>query len=175
MNTSAVVKEGANKVGEFAAVGGGLVAGTIVGSKIPSMDFLLKVPVVGEWLAKLAPGTLLMVLAYLGGSKFKNDYAQAAAMGLGWAGVLDALRRSGALAKINEMFPTGLSGLGIVQNDGAYPPEYFLKSNWANRSLNGLGETSGNSLQGSDRAAFGLQGNEVSGKSLQGGVGCMFQ
>jgi len=177
------VKEGASKVGEFASVGGGLVAGTIVGSKIPSMDFLTKVPVVGDWLAKLAPGALLMVLAYVGGSKLKNEYAQAAAMGLGWAGVLDALRRSGALAKINEMFPTGLSGLGLVQNYAAYPASYFLDSNRADggRTLSGLGEN-GISLQGPGDAGGGLQGNGISlqgqdktGTSLQGRLGCMFQ
>lgn len=176
--TATDVKKGASNVGKFASVGGGLVAGTLVLSKIPSLDFLMKVPVVGDYLSKLAPGTLTMVLAYLASDRFDNEYVKSASMGMGWAGVLDTLKRTGLLDKINSFFPTGLSGLGIVQNNGAYAPDYFLKSNWAGSRMDGLAGlgANGNSLQGaaSLQGASSLQG-PATGKSLQGGIGCMYQ
>lgn len=173
--TATDVKKGASNVGKFASVGGGLVAGTLVLSKIPSLDFLTKIPVAGEWLAKLAPGALTMVLAYLASDRFQNEYVKSASMGMGWAGVLDTLKRTGLLDKINSYFPTGLSGLGIVQNYANYPPDYFLKSNWAGSRINGLAGN-GESLQGaaSLQGATSLQG-AATGRSLQGGMGCMYQ
>lgn len=167
--------------GKFGSAAAGLALGRLVTSRIPALDFLNKIPVVGAYLAALAPGSLVMVLAYLAGKKFNNDYADYGATGLGLAGFIDILKRTGLLDKVNSMIPgANLNGLGIVQNFGAYSPDYFLKSNWAERApaLNGPGADARSfSLQGiSDTGAFGLQGAESDKKAfgLQG-LGCMYQ
>jgi hypothetical protein len=154
------------------ATAGALTAG-FLGSKIPDIEALKKIPGVGAILAQITPGLLLMLLAYIGSEKVDQKYAKTAFLGVGIGGMFDLLRRTGLLAKINAVGNTGVSGLkglGIVQNFGAYSPDYFMMSNWATRPLNGPGDSSAFGLQGPEEKSFGLQGPE----SLQG-LGCMFQ
>jgi len=185
MKSEAVIKKTTSTLGKFGSATAGVVVGSVVASKIPSLDFLSKIPGVGPFLAKLAPGALVMLLAYLASEKFKNDYVENGSIGVGLAGFVDVLRRTGILEKINKMIPGsglsgvggGMRGLGLVQNYGAYSPDYFLKSNWATRPLNGVGSPDAKSfsLQGSDKQSFSLQGpGETKAFGLQG-LGCMYQ
>lgn len=176
-----VIQKSASALGEFGSATGGVLLGGFLGLKMPEIEALKKIPGVGDWIAKLTPGALLVLIAYMGSTRVKNEYGQHALMGVGIAGVLDMLRRSGLLAKINSAAETGLKGLrglkgnmGIVQNFGAYSPDYFLKSNWATRPLNGP-DARAFSLQGPKEQSFSLQGPKEQSFSLQGGIGCMFQ
>lgn len=182
METKAVIAKTGSALGKFGSATAGALAGGFIGSKIPEIAALSKIPGVGAILSKLTPGALLILLAYLGGTRFSNEYAKQAFVGLGISGVLDALRRTGLLAKINGTLNTGVNGLrglkgmGIVQNYGAYSPEYFLMSNWAQRPLNGPGgDAKAFGLQGPDMLSFGLQGPKEKSFGLQGNMGCMYQ
>jgi hypothetical protein len=176
MDKTVIVKS-AKESGKFGAGTAGLLAGGLLVSKLPTLDALKKIPGVGEILSQLAPGMLLMFGAFIANMKTDNDYIKNGLYGVGMAGVLDILRRTGLLAKINNAADTGLKGLGIVQNFGAYSPDYFMKSNWAERPLNGLGaaDTKAFTLQGNDANSFGLQGSKEKSFALQGTVGCMYQ
>lgn len=169
----AKVKEIGKPVGHFAVGVGGLTVGNIVLSKIPDLAFLEKIPVVGVYLSKIAPGAAMMFLAYMLDKKIQNEFAKTGAFTLGIVGFINAAKRLTATApegsllqKVNSYLPTGLGGVsqGHPVNSGHYPASYFVDSNKAyeripEKTVSGLGNAY--SLEGAGRnggTAFKLEG-----------------
>lgn len=142
-----VVKETTSNLAKFGSQAGGLVLGSIVMKKVGEV-LPASLPAIAQ---KIIPGALGMVLAFLLNKKFSNEYVKNASMGLGLAGFVDVLKKITAdipaLAQVSNALPTvsGLGRIGYVQNDGDYPPSYFLDSNrQMSRPLSGINETAYN-------------------------------
>lgn len=140
MKVAETVKSVAKPAKKFGAGTVGLIGGSIITSKIPELSFLANIPVVGQYLAKLAPGAAVMFLAYLLNKKFQNDLVQAGAFGLGLAGFANAVKRltnGTPLQMVSDAVPAGLGVVRDPTNYGQYPPSYYIDSNKAYSRLNG--------------------------------------
>lgn len=174
MKVEATVKKVTAPAAKFGAGVAGLIVGNIVVSKIPDLTFLTKVPVVGNFLSKVAPGVAVMFLALLADRKFKNELVQSGAFTMGLVGFVNALKRVTAggaegslMSRVNAALPTGLGGVsqGHAVNAGHYPPTHWTDSNKAytripaHAGVNGLGNAY--SLEGAGTPganAFKLEG-----------------
>lgn len=166
------IKDAQKPVTNFAAGLVGLWGGNFVLSKIPDLEFLLKIPVVGKFLSKVSPGLAIIVLAILLDKKFKNQMVESGAFALGLVGFTNILKRLTADApegsifqKVNAALPVGLGGVsqGHSVNAGHYPASYFIDSKMAydripEKTVSGLGNTA-YSLEGQKGSdAFKLEG-----------------
>lgn len=109
METDAVVKTGADTLIKYGSATLGLATGSFVANKIP-------VPAVGpEWLQnilkKAGPGLVVMIIAYLAASKFKNnEKVEAGAIGMGLAGLANIIKN--VAPSLAQYIP--LNGLGAA-------------------------------------------------------------
>ena len=175
MNVQNTVKKAAKPAIKFGAATVGLTAGTIIAGKMPELGFLMNIPVVGKYLAKLAPGAAVMFIAYMLNSRVKNELVKAGAFGMGLAGFANAFKRVTSeipmLAQVSNAIPAGLGYGGHTSNTGQYPPDFYLNSGRAytripQKSVNGLGSAA-YSLEGSSNA-FKLEGLGSAAYSLEG-------
>jgi hypothetical protein len=128
-----VLEKAGSTAGKFGSAAAGLAVGTFVMKKIPAFG----PPIV----QKLAPGLAGMLLAYFISTKATNEYAKSAALGLGLAGFVNALKNT-----VGDKLPgflsenLALSGVGYVQNTGEYGPDWFAQPvNGFENSLLGVG------------------------------------
>jgi hypothetical protein len=171
MKAEQAVKKVTAPAGKFGAGVAGSILGNIVVSKIPDLQFLLNIPVVGKFLSKVAPGVAIMFLALMLDKKFKNEFVQSGAFTLGIVGFVNALKRltsDGApdsiLQKINSALPTGLGGVsqGHAVNTGQYPPGYYVDSN---KAYTRIPEQAQAAIQGLGEVAYKLEGAGTPGAS----------
>lgn len=119
MKTEAVVKKAGSTALKFGAATLGLAAGSFAGNKIAGM-----VPTsLPGIIQKLVPGVVLMGGAVLIAQNFKDDNAEAAAMGVGLAGFA-SLAKAFLPASVTSYIPlSGVAGFGEVQS---IPPSLVL-------------------------------------------------
>lgn len=98
-----------------------VLAGSAGVALVPDVTVLEKVPVVGTYLSKSAPGLALIIASGVVAFKVKDEKAQLAAIGGAIAGTIDILRRNGVLAMINSKIQTGLNGLRGMRGIAAAP------------------------------------------------------
>lgn len=117
MKTDAVVKKAGSALTKFGSATLGLAAGSFAGNKISSM---LPTSLPGI-VAKMLPGTLLMVGAVVVAKKFDNENAEAAAIGLGLAGFAN-LAKNFLPDSVSSYIPlNGVAGMGNTIPDAAVP------------------------------------------------------
>lgn len=108
----AVKKQGVDTLTKTGIATAAVLAGSAGAALVPEIPALQKVPAIGPYLSKSAPGIVLITSAAIVGWKMKgNEKAQVAALGLAIAGGIDILRRNGVLSMINQKIQTGLNGL----------------------------------------------------------------
>lgn len=117
----AVKKEGVSTMVKAGISTAAVLAGSAGAALIPNVTVLEKVPVVGSYLSKSAPGLALIIASGVVALKVKDEKAQHAALGLAIAGTIDLLRRNGGLAWINSMVQTGLNGMRGMRGIAAAP------------------------------------------------------
>ncbi|WKZ60793.1 MAG: hypothetical protein QY309_04765 [Cyclobacteriaceae bacterium] len=181
MKVEATVKKVTAPAAKFGAGVAGLVIGNMVVSRIPDLTFLARIPVVGNFLSKVAPGVAVMFLALLADKKFKNDLVQSGAFALGLVGFINAVKRLTAggaegsfMARVHSALPTGLGGVsqGHAVNSGHYPPTHWTESNAAYDRIPGKVSGLGNAyaLEGAGTpgsTAFKLEGFGRLGNAYQ--------
>lgn len=127
----AVKKEGTSTLMKAGIGTAAVIAGSAGATLIPNVTMLEKVPGVGLYLSKSAPGLGLIIASGVLAWNVKDEKAQVAALGLAIAGTIDIIRRNGVLAMINQKFQTGLSGVkgvsGVRGMRGPYPASMQLQ------------------------------------------------
>lgn len=156
MKVTETVKSVTKPAAKFGAGTAGLIGGSLVASKIPELTFLMNIPVVGQYLSKIAPGAVVMVLAFLLNKKFENELVKAGAFGMGLAGFANAVKRltnGTPLQMISDAVPAGLGIVKLPTNYGDYPPALQASTL---RGLKGAGQAY--NLSGGESKAYNLTG-----------------
>lgn len=175
MTTAAVkdtAKKASSKLVKFAAGGAGFGVGLLGMGKL--QGFAAKLPAfIPEFIRKMVPGVAVMILSYYASTRLKDDRLQALAMGVGFSGGADALRRllGSIFPGVKDMVPglDGPQGAAPV-NVGDFQMPYYWQN--AFQGLNGSfsmqGLNGSFSMQGADPAyalnggAFALNGGSYS-------------